>query len=90
MVARYRNKTDIVAHILQAAQAGPVTKTQIMYKTFISYEQLKTYLPLLTESGLLENGYGKDAQYATTEKGIKLLKMYDKILEFVPMRPASS
>ncbi len=50
---KYRSRTDITAQILEAANGG-VTKTKIMYKAFLSYAQLKEYLTVLIENGLLE------------------------------------
>jgi predicted transcriptional regulator len=37
---KYRSRTEIVAMILEAANGG-ATKTKIMYRAFLSYEQLK-------------------------------------------------
>ena len=37
-----RSRTEIVSNILEAANGG-VTKTKIMYKAFLSYNQLKEY-----------------------------------------------
>ncbi|HEY6658310.1 MAG TPA: winged helix-turn-helix domain-containing protein, partial [Nitrososphaeraceae archaeon] len=37
---KYRSRTEIVSNILDAANGG-TTKTKIMYKAFISYNQLK-------------------------------------------------
>ena len=42
-----------LAKILEAANGG-VTNTKIMYKAFLSYAQLKEYLTVLIENGLLE------------------------------------
>lgn len=67
---KYRSRTEIVSHILDAANGG-TTKTKIMYKAFLSYSQLKEYLLLLVENDLLLNEV--DGSYRTTEKGIKFL-----------------
>ncbi len=53
---RYRNRIDIIAHLLDAA-SSPTTKTKMMYKAMLSYEQLKEYLLMLTENDLI--GYDK-------------------------------
>ena len=37
---KYRSRTEIVSNILEAANGG-VTKTKIMYKAFLSYNQLQ-------------------------------------------------
>ena len=68
---------DILAQILQAAN-GSISKTKIMYSVFLSYEQLKEYFSILIQNGLLE--YLEVTQtYKTTEKGLKFLKIYERI-----------
>ena len=74
---KYRSRTEIVSNILEAANGG-ATKTKIMYKAFLSYAQLKEYLGLLSQNGLLEY-LDADAKFKTTGKGIKFLAIYDKI-----------
>ena len=69
---KYRSRTEIVSHILEAANGG-ATKTKIMYKAFLSYAQLKEYLAILAQNGLLTNDV--PATYKTTSKGIKFLNM---------------
>ena len=78
---KYRSRTDITAQILEAANGG-VTKTKIMYKAFLSYAQLKEYLTVLIENGLLEYVEGEQI-YRTTEKGNRFLKIYNQIGEYV-------
>jgi len=78
---KYRSRTDMTAQILEAANGG-VTKTKIMYKAFLSYAQLKEYLAVLIENGLLEYIEGEQI-YRTTEKGNRFLKIYNQIGEYV-------
>jgi predicted transcriptional regulator len=84
MPSKYRSKTEIVAHILQAAN-GPndITKTRIMYRTFLTYWQLEEYLAILIQSGLLEYLEATHT-YKTTERGLKFLNIYEKMGELVP------
>ena len=78
---KYRSRTDIVGLILEAANGG-ATKTKIMYKAFLSYAQLKEYLAVLIENGLIE--YEDVRQlYRTTEKGLHLLQIYNQVGELV-------
>ena len=59
--------------MLTVAIVRPATKTRIMYSSFLSYDQLKDYLSLLIENGLLK--HDKTSQmYSTTEKGLKFLR----------------
>jgi predicted transcriptional regulator len=82
IVMKYRSRTDITVLILEAANGG-ATKTKIMYKSFLSYAQLKEYLTMLLENELLE--YEETLQnFRTTEKGLHLLQLYNKIDSLIP------
>ncbi|HKU49289.1 MAG TPA: winged helix-turn-helix domain-containing protein [Nitrososphaera sp.] len=74
---KYRSRTDICSQILDAANGG-TTKTKIMYKAYLSYTQLKEYLSVLTENGLLEYIEGEQ-RFRTTEKGVQFLRTYDQM-----------
>jgi predicted transcriptional regulator len=78
---KYRSRTEIVSMILEAANGG-ATKTRIMYKAFLSYDQLREYLSILIENNLLEFLEGLQT-YKTTEKGFNLLKMHNEIGELL-------
>ncbi len=71
---KYRSRTDIVSQILEAANGG-ATKTRIMYTAYLSYAQLKEYLSVLLENGLIEYEEGEQ-KYRTSEKGIKFMRVY--------------
>jgi predicted transcriptional regulator len=81
IVMKYRSRTDIVGLILEAANGG-ATKTRIMYKAFLSYAQLKEYLTVLLEKDVLEYE-GETQLLRTTEKGLRLLKMYSQFDEMM-------
>ena len=81
IVMKYRSRTDIVGLILEAANGG-ATKTKIMYKAFLSYAQLKEYLTALLENSLLDYEEGRQL-FRTTEKGIRLLQMYNQFDEIM-------
>jgi predicted transcriptional regulator len=81
---KYRSRTEIVGNILEAAN-GRATKTKIMYKAYISYNQLKEYLTILIENNLIEYLDGTQT-FKTTEKGLMYLKMYNAIGELLPNR----
>ena len=66
-----RNTDQTVTSILCAAVDG-ITKTKIMYKAFITYDQLNDYLSLLLEKGLIEYTEG-ERLYRTTPKGVDFL-----------------
>jgi predicted transcriptional regulator len=81
---KYRSRTEIVGLILEAANGGGATKTKIMYKAFLSFAQLRDYLTTLQDNGLIEYEGGKQT-YRTTEKGMRLLVIYNKMYELAPL-----
>jgi predicted transcriptional regulator len=81
----YRTRTEIAAQILQAANGhDEITKTKIMYKAFLTYAQLQEYLAILIQNGLLEY-LDETKSYKTTERGLKFLKIYEKMEEELTM-----
>jgi predicted transcriptional regulator len=80
---KYRSRTEIVGLILEAANGGGATKTKIMYKAFLSFAQLREYLTTLQDNGLVEYEGGMQT-YRTTEKGMRLLDIYEKMTELAP------
>ena len=82
---KYRSRTDICSQILEAANGG-TTKTRIMYNAYLSYAQLKEYLSVLTENGLLEYMEGEN-KYKTSEKGLQFMRAYEHMNKMTgPMR----
>jgi predicted transcriptional regulator len=60
-----------------------------MYKAFLSYAQLKEYLTVLLENGLLEYEEGRQF-FRTTEKGVRLLQMYNQFDEIMSISDIES
>jgi predicted transcriptional regulator len=82
-IHRYRNRIDIIAQLLDAA-SSPTTKTKMMYKAMLSYEQLKEYLLMLTENELI--GYDKPSQrFTATDKGFQFLNTYEDLSKLIPV-----
>ena len=77
----YRSRTEIVAMILDAANGG-TTKTKIMYKVMLTYNQLKNYLSIMIENNLIEYLDGTHT-FKTTENGLILLKIHDEMAELL-------
>src|SRR5438093_1507280 len=50
---KYRSRTDIVSQMLEAANAD-ASKTKIIYTAYLSHAQLKEYLTMLVEGGLID------------------------------------
>jgi len=78
---KYRSRTEIVSMILEAANVV-TTKTKIMYKSMLSYNQLKEYLSILIRNNLLEYIEGTH-QFKTTEKGLNFLKLHREMAELL-------
>ena len=74
---------DIAAAMLETALEG-ANKTNIMYRSFLSFPQLKEYLELLIDAGLLEHQEEGRGTYHTTEKGQRFIKMYREVDAMVP------
>lgn len=67
--------------ILDSVSSG-ATKTKIMYKAYLSYTQLKEYLTYMEANELIK--YEEGAQlYRITEKGRKLMHLYEEIGDMV-------
>ena len=81
---KYRSRSDIVGLLLDAANGGGATKTKLMYKAYLSFNQLREYLALLVENGLIEYEEGMRT-YRTTEKGMRLLQIQNTMDEVVPV-----
>jgi predicted transcriptional regulator len=85
---KYRSRTDIANQILEAATGG-ATKTRIMYKAYLSYAQLKEYLTMLTDNGLLDYVEG-ERQFRTTQKGTQFIKACNSLGQLTAAAPRIS
>jgi predicted transcriptional regulator len=81
---KYRSRSEIVGLLLDAANGGGATKTKLMYKAYLSFNQLREYLSLLVENGLIQYEEGMRT-YRTTEKGIRLLQIQNTMDEIAPI-----
>jgi len=82
---RYRSQIDIICNTLEAAKGG-VSKTKLMYKTFLAFNQVRDYLALLTEHGLIESDSERQL-YRTTPKGLKFVDSYYRLVEVMGETP---
>jgi predicted transcriptional regulator len=80
---KYRSRSDIVGLLLDAANGGGATKMKLMYKAYLSFNQLREYLTLLVENGLIEYEVGQT--YRTTEKGMRVLHLQNAMDEVSPV-----
>jgi len=79
---KYRSRADIVAAILSVVSEIGATKTRIMYRAFLSSSQLKQYMQILLNNGLLATSEERSIYYIT-EKGIRLLQLYSQLTEMM-------
>jgi predicted transcriptional regulator len=79
----YRDKMDIISHVLEATNGGAI-KIRIMHKALLSYKQMKEYVDFLVEKGLIEYNYRQEVQtFRTTEKGLQFLDTYNQIRNII-------
>jgi len=84
---KYRSRMDIISNILHASMSG-ATKTRLMYDAYLSYYQLREYLVLMQEMGLLIYN-GSSGIYRLSEKGMNFLNTYEEIEELFGVRRSS-
>ena len=84
-VERRRSSIEIIADILRLGEAG---KTEIMYSANMSFFQLKKYLNFLLELKLIDKVYVGNpiVTYRVTNKGLRLLRSIDSILEILELK----
>jgi predicted transcriptional regulator len=77
-------QTEIIQIILETitSREEGITKTQLMYKSFMSYIQLVEYLTVLRRSGLIEYN-PSTSTYKTTTRGLRLLQVTKEINKLV-------
>lgn len=81
-----RSEMEIIAEILSLSEDG-ARSTEILYKGYLSYTQLKKYISYLVKKEILseqvtDNGNGGSRMYYTTDKGKDLLKDINKTLAY--------
>ena len=84
-----RSNVEVIADILRLGQAG---KTEIMYSANMSYRQLQKYLEFLVQNGFIDvMKVGNPVTvYKVNEKGLKLLKTIESLLEMLPLNGKGS
>ena len=75
---KYRDRNEIIAQILECCNGNKVTRTKIMFYTYLSFNLTKEYLLLLLEKGLIEYQTG-ERTFKTTEKGIHFLNIHNNL-----------
>jgi predicted transcriptional regulator len=77
---KYRDKTEIIQDILQTANSdgNGIGKTKIMRNASLSSYQIRAYLSILIDNGLIQLDLNSP-RLKITEKGLKFLQLYEQI-----------
>jgi predicted transcriptional regulator len=81
-----RSNIEIIADMLRVGNNGSgAGKTEIMYSANMSYAQIQKYLAFLMDQGLINKVQvgNPSIKYQVTDKGNKLLKNIDDIMEML-------
>jgi predicted transcriptional regulator len=105
-IKHYRERHEIIAtmlHTIIDSGTSGTSRTPLMYRSFLSYAQLKGYLPILLVKGLIEEYPSRKEMemdeeskkdpnqrlnYTITDKGRRVLQIYDEINKII--EPAES
>ncbi|MFY9966979.1 MAG: winged helix-turn-helix domain-containing protein, partial [Nitrososphaeraceae archaeon] len=83
---KHRSRSEIISSVLEVTNGNRVKRTEIQYKTYLSYNRLTEYLVQLLQCDLIEYIEGERA-YKTTPKGMQVLMTYNRMDElFVKTR----
>jgi predicted transcriptional regulator len=86
MQKKRRDKEEIIYQILSAAKE-PVTRTRLIYASFLSNNELRQYIALLLGHEMLEVDPITKTKFKITEEGRKFLKLYESILSITRNTP---
>jgi predicted transcriptional regulator len=76
MQQKRRGREEIIYEILSAA-VEPVTRTRLIYASFLSNAELRQYIALLLEYRMLEVDPITKTRFKSTEEGRKFLGLYE-------------
>jgi predicted transcriptional regulator len=74
-----RDREEIMYKILSAA-IEPATRTRLIYASFLSNTELRQYITILLEHGMLEVDPITKTRFKVTEEGKKFLGLYESII----------
>ena len=82
---KYQSRS-VISSILEVTNGNKVRRTEIQYKTYLSYKLLKEYLIQLLHCDLIEYIEGEKT-FKTTPKGMQVLQTINEMEElFVKTR----
>jgi predicted transcriptional regulator len=80
----YRSREEIFASILRTAGSGEekITRSKIMFGSYLTYAQVVEYTRMLIERGLLE--YDPiDRAFKTTSSGFTFIQLHDEMSQMI-------
>lgn|SRR5487761_497792 len=83
-----RSRLEIIYDVISSAKS-PVKKTNLMYKSNLSFKQLELYLGFLMEQGLIEarpEEMGPGRIYGTTSKGFQFAQVFEDLQGYLTVR----
>lgn len=82
---KYQSRS-VISSILEVTNGNKIRRTEIQYKTYLSYKLLKEYLIQLLQCELIEYIEGEKT-FKTTPKGMQVLQTINEMEElFVKTR----
>ena len=82
MQKKRRDREEIMYEILTAA-IEPATRTRLIYASFLSNTELRQYISLLLENGMLEVDSVGKRRFKITEEGRKFLTLYSDMIRMM-------
>lgn len=81
----YRSREEIFASILRTAGSGDsITRSKIMFGSYLTYAQVVEYTKLLIQQGLLE--YDPiNRTFKTTPNGFMFVQLHDEISQMIKL-----
>ncbi|KYH41708.1 MAG: putative transcriptional regulator [Candidatus Bathyarchaeota archaeon B26-2] len=87
-MSRKRSRLEIYLDILHVLKKGENKPTRIMYRTNLSWTPLQKILNSMVSQGLIVKRENKSKKiYLITEKGLNVLRYFDKIKEMITIEP---
>jgi len=81
--SKRRDKLVIMAEIIGIAKNG-TSKTHIMFRAHLSFNQINQYLKLLQNIGLLEkSACDRRVVYKATQKGLEFMEKQQQIMDLL-------
>jgi predicted transcriptional regulator len=74
-----RDKVQLIAEILTVCHGAGASKTQIVYRANLNFNNANSYLDLLTKKGLIEVIQGSPVLFKSTPNGERALESLRKI-----------